>query len=237
MEWTVLHDVMLAREILVTEPFRFKKGTVERGKAWGKVADNLNSANSEGTKFKVSMRSVRDRFNLIQGKWKKLNGEDERSSGTAVVPTELDYLLEEITEKEREALVNQDEKVGKMESERAKAEEARRKAMERMGETRKRKEMEGAKEDERETKKRSRGSGSETILFLRERYQQERELRESELALKQQQAAEASRKDAEMQKTMRDMMALMAQNQAAILQQQQQQGQALLAILAQLAKK
>ena len=38
MEWTEKHDVVLCREVLVVEPFKFKKGSVEKGKVWTEIA-------------------------------------------------------------------------------------------------------------------------------------------------------------------------------------------------------
>ena len=43
MAWSTDHDVLLCREILVTEPYRLKIGTLEREQAWDKVANALNS--------------------------------------------------------------------------------------------------------------------------------------------------------------------------------------------------
>ena len=34
MEWKEEHDVLLCHEILVSQPFKFKERTVERGKMW-----------------------------------------------------------------------------------------------------------------------------------------------------------------------------------------------------------
>ena len=95
MEWTERHDIILSREILISEPFTFKKGSVDKGKAWSTIADSLNS--SLDLIFKVSQRSVRERFALIQDKYRRKNSKDERSSGTSIVMTELDILIEEIT--------------------------------------------------------------------------------------------------------------------------------------------
>ena len=39
MEWTNNHDLALAREVLLLEPFRLKARTVERGKVWQTIAD------------------------------------------------------------------------------------------------------------------------------------------------------------------------------------------------------
>lgn len=60
MEWTERHGIYLCREIIVVDPFQFKKGTVDRGKLWTKITESLNSCKE--IKFKVGMRSVRERF-------------------------------------------------------------------------------------------------------------------------------------------------------------------------------
>lgn len=84
------------------------------------------------------------------------------------MPTELDYLIEEISEKEKVAIERGwDEKTAKIETDRAKAEEARKKAMERLGETRRRQREEQEDETSNDgSRKRSRGSGTETIAYL-----------------------------------------------------------------------
>ena len=42
MTWTPAHDVLLCREILEEEPFKFKHGSQERGQHWDKIATSLN---------------------------------------------------------------------------------------------------------------------------------------------------------------------------------------------------
>ena len=79
MEWSESHDLALCGEVLVLEPFMYPKRSKERGEIWGRIADNLNSLSSP--KFKVSKRSVRDRFTLLQTKYKEKVREGERASG------------------------------------------------------------------------------------------------------------------------------------------------------------
>ena len=43
MVWTIDHDVLLIREILVLRPFAFKFGSREREQAWDKIAETLNT--------------------------------------------------------------------------------------------------------------------------------------------------------------------------------------------------
>ena len=42
MEWTEEHDNHLCQEILVLEPFKYKKGSISGGQIWEKIANNLN---------------------------------------------------------------------------------------------------------------------------------------------------------------------------------------------------
>lgn len=88
---------------------------------------------------------MRDRFTLIQVKYKARNNKDEKSSGTSIKTTELDDLIEEITEKERAAEEDRgsDENMKTLETDRAKAEEAKKRAMERVSQTTRRLDEEG----------------------------------------------------------------------------------------------
>ena len=98
MEWSEAHDILLCREIRFKEPYQHRKGSSDRGKVWSEIAESLNGS-AEPT-FKVTQRSVRERYNLLQAKYKKKMAAEESSTGTSPVPTEVDILLEEITEKE-----------------------------------------------------------------------------------------------------------------------------------------
>ena len=44
MEWSEDQNLALVRGVLITEPYRFKARTTERGKVWQQIADNLNYA-------------------------------------------------------------------------------------------------------------------------------------------------------------------------------------------------
>ena len=80
-------------------------------------------------------RAVRDRWNLLQGKYKRKRREEEGASGIEVEePTQKDILIEELSELEDAAIQsvatkNQDKKA---------AEDTRNKALERLAETKKR---------------------------------------------------------------------------------------------------
>ena len=70
MKWSEEYDLMLCREVLVLEPWKFPKQTKERRDVWGEVALDLNGTSSP--KFKVSKRSARDRLTLFVGADAKL---------------------------------------------------------------------------------------------------------------------------------------------------------------------
>ena len=81
MEWTRQHDVVFCREILATDPFQAKRKTTHRAKLWEKVAENLEK--NDHIKFKVSVRSVRDRYSRISQKSKKKARDELKSTGTS----------------------------------------------------------------------------------------------------------------------------------------------------------
>ncbi|KAK2556497.1 hypothetical protein P5673_021391, partial [Acropora cervicornis] len=130
------HDILFCRELLVTQPYVHKVRSIERAKAWEQIASNLNSI--QAPKFRVTTRSLRDRYtHLTTRKAEQLRDED-RASGTEVTPTELDMLLEEILEKENTAkaeIESEDTKKRKAEQDKASADSIRRLAMERMSQT------------------------------------------------------------------------------------------------------
>ena len=57
MEWIAEHDVTLGHEILLVNPFKKRKGSVEWGTAWKQIASNLNA--SSNMKFAVSQKPFR----------------------------------------------------------------------------------------------------------------------------------------------------------------------------------
>ena len=92
-------------------------------------------------KSNLSQRAVRERFNLIQGRFKENEKTELAASGISVPEQhELDVLLEDIAERERDAIAEASEKKGQ---EKATAEDIRNQALERMGQTKKRKSEDG----------------------------------------------------------------------------------------------
>ena len=85
MEWTDLHDIFLLREI-ISDLLSYKKGSVQRGEKWEEIADKLNQFHDPRFSLK-DKRAVRDRWALLQKKYKNKIREEEAASG--ISPDEL----------------------------------------------------------------------------------------------------------------------------------------------------
>ena len=94
MEWMEDHDPCLSQEILSLEPFTAKKGSIARGNIWDQIANNLNSL--EIPRFRVSKRSVRERYTLLIEKLKKKLKEEEKASGIETSMSDVEKALEEM---------------------------------------------------------------------------------------------------------------------------------------------
>ena len=212
MQWTREHDILLCREVLALEIYKYKKGTNEAGRLWDEIAKNLGGCQTVRFKSNLSQRAVRKRFNLIQGRFKENEKTELAASGISVPEQdELDLLLEDIAERERDGIAKASEKKGQ---EKATAEDIRNKALERMGQTKKRKSEDGQEPKERK----SRRSSTEALQFMQEKAKSGRE---EELMIRK---LEEETKAAQFQAMFtqpQSVLEAMAQQQA----QQQQQNQ------------
>ena len=240
---------MLCREVLALEPFKYPKQSKERGEIWGEVAVSLNGTSSP--KFKVSKRSVRDRLTLLVAKYKEKTRKEEQGSGIECDDeTELEMALSDIIEKEQAADLERKENSNtltkKNENDKASAEESRLKAMERLGQTKKRN---ADASSDQATPPKSRKSTTEAVQILKEKFENEKEIRKEEMEMKKK---EQENKAAQHQMLMdqqkqnqqqyQDVLNIMndqqqrqeqqMQNfQMLFLQQQQQQSQILMGLL------
>ena len=76
MIWNKEKDVLFFREMVVVEPYKHKEKSGERGQAWQDLADHLN----ELAGFTVSARVARERFKLLQTKFKKKERQEHTTS-------------------------------------------------------------------------------------------------------------------------------------------------------------
>ena len=179
MVWNVQKDVVLCREILLMEPYKFKVRSRDRRKIWKDIAEHLNSSSTEELFFRVDMRAVRERPDVLIKNFQNKLKEQTKASGINPVPTELDNALESIIERmhvcEEEILQAEKETETTDVQDKTTAEDLRKRALETFQETRVRKKQE---EEEGETSiKRRRSRELETLDFLRQKSEDEQKLR------------------------------------------------------------
>ena len=127
MEWTDDHDILRLREMIASELFQFKKGSPDRGKIWESIQERLNKL--DNPKFMIKeKRGIRDRWNLLQAKFKHMQREELQASGIDCELSEKDALIEELSEQEDSFSA----KGKKKSDDKEEAEEIRNEAMERM---------------------------------------------------------------------------------------------------------
>ena len=100
MRWTKDHDLILLKKILLFEPYSQKRGSPEHGRVWEQIAESLNGQREDKILFKVSQRSVRDRFNVLKNNFTKRQREEECASGVSPEIFEVDECLEDIHNRE-----------------------------------------------------------------------------------------------------------------------------------------
>ena len=238
MQWTREHDILLCREVLALEIYKYKKGTNEAGRLWNEIAKNLGGCQTVRFKSNLSQRAVRERFNLIQGRFKENEKTELAASGISVPEQdELDLLLEDIAERERDGIAKASEKKGQ---EKATAEDIRNQALERMGQTKKRKSEDGQEPKERK----SRRSSTEALQFMQEKAKSDMALREEELMIRKLEEETKAAQFQAMFTQQQSVLQAMAQQQAQQQQQNQhmqmlmaQQSQAMMSVLEKLLQK
>ena len=229
MVWTDVKDELPCREILLCEPYKFKARTKERGNVWKIIANNLNIMADEN--FAVDQRAVRERFSLIAEDFEKKIKEQEKASGIA--PPELSKLeqaLEEIISRMKEAQHEADANDSKIGDEKRKAEDVRQKALETFAQTKKRKSL-GLDDDETLTSsKRSRSAGTDTLIYLREKSENDQRLKEEELELKKRKQELLEDQQKAQIDQQKDFMNTVRES----MRQQQQQTQQMMVLMAQM---
>jgi hypothetical protein len=178
MKWTDQHDLELVKEILAERPFDHPKGSRQIGLVWQKIVDNLNGRADIVFNLK-DIRAVRDRYNLLERKFKKKEREEINASGIGTYESsELDDAIEEASAL-FESLGEEREK-GKSakEEDRIQAEDVRLVALETARETAKRKAT--SVNDSFKAKK------TAIVEFLRDKSNQEIEFKKEELEVRKQ---------------------------------------------------
>ena len=246
MVWTEVHDELLCREIIGVDVFTgTKKGTTKRSAKWAEVVENLTDV--EAVHFKVDNRAVRDRYNLLSCNLRRKLKKEVKESGIAVQMSGVERALEELIEKEDTSEeLRQEGKGNKLvaEHDRERAEDMKKKAMERLGETQKRKSGESSGNSSIRGKK-TRRSGGETMVYLKEKQEKMLEMENRKLELQERSMEEASKRHTEMmtamqqqqQQQMDSFQMMMMQQQQQMQMQQAQQNELMLKLFGMISNK
>jgi hypothetical protein len=223
MIWTELHDEMLCREIIGVDVFSgTKKGTLKRSAKWTQVVENLT--NVEGVHFKVDNRAVRDRYHLLSTNLRRKLKREEKESGIAPEMSEVEKALEALIEKEDAAEeLRQEGKSRKVtiEADRMNAEDIRKKAMENLGETQKRKSVESGVTPA----KKKRSNGSDTVNYLREKHEKMLEVEKKKLTMEEKRMEAASKRHDKLMTTLQQQQQQQTETFQVMMMQQQRQMQ------------
>ena len=144
MKLTKDHDIIFLRELLLIEPWNYMYGSNKKGNCWKRISESFNQL--KDISFKVTQRSVQDRYLTLEKTYKKQKREEDKQSGINPEETEVDFALADIIERFEEAQkthqgVSEKQKK-KTEQDAAKAEDMRRKSLETFGEIMKQKSIE-----------------------------------------------------------------------------------------------
>ena len=195
MEWTEQHDNILCQEILVLESFKAKKGSIARGQIWVNIANNLNSL--QHPQFRVTKRSVRERYTLLSDKFRAKMRDEEKASGIDTDLSDVEKALEGIVEKE--AVVEETAQNDKKKVDSAKAAEMRYRALENLGGTQKR-QRKGEVENETVARTKRRRSVNDTVAYLREKNDLMQKWKREEMQLQKQRLGAESKKEEQFKK-------------------------------------
>ena len=138
MTCTEEQDLLLYREILISQPYKFAFGSQERGYCWSEVAKRLNKC--EQPKFTTDQRVIRERYAKIEKNFKSRMAKEERESGISTEESELDQEIQDIIGMAEAAEIAQKaaENKSSREKDEMTAEDVRKRCMERLSETQER---------------------------------------------------------------------------------------------------
>ena len=186
------------------------------------MVENLTDV--EAVHFKVDNRAVRDRYNLLSCNLRRKLIKEVKESGIAVEMSGVERALEELIEKEDASEELRQEGKGNNEHDRERAEDMKKKAMARLGETQKRKSGESSGNINTRGKK-TRRSGGETMVYLKEKQEKMLEMENRKLELQELSMEETSKRHTEMMAAMQHQQQQQMDSFQMMMKQQQQQMQ------------
>ena len=233
MVWSKAKDLQLLKQIAAEGVLTHKQRSKERGTKWQKLADNI----SVSVGHDITSRAARDRYNMVAKKYRARMAREERATGEGGEElTEDESLLEELIDMEDETekqMENENEAKNKrIDQERVQALKMRERAMERLGQTRKRV---GEASGNGKPAQRRRRSG-DMMEWLQERVElekEEKELKHAEKKAQRMQHAEMMQIMQQSQQQFSMQIKLSEQHLQQQMQQQQHMQQQLMALMQQ----
>ena len=181
MKWSLKHDTIFGRELLSWELWKYRSDTREQRNCFEEKSKILN--NIKEPQFCVSQKSLRDRLKILERDCKARKREAERGSGISPEYREIDQIMEDYLERRDEEEAKQGkestEDRNKEYQEKASGQEMRERAMERLGQTKKR--------NGNDEPRKKRHKSNETLDYLREEAERECKIRQDELEMKKKQ--------------------------------------------------
>ena len=204
MRWTAEHDVCLMREFFLFEPWNFRAGSVERGKCWEAIAEQLNMLLH--VHFNVCQRSVRERYQVLEKRFKAKERTEQAGSGLEILEeSEVDEGMREIIDKFKEKYEVDEKKKKKEEEDREKAIEMRKRSLETLSETTNR-------SDESSSSGTKKGrTGSDLFQYLESKNQKADKLKVDELKLRREKMESRNRMVDAMMRQQEEQMRMFAQ--------------------------
>ena len=88
MKWTKEHDVLLGKEVMLFELWKYKLGSCERGNCLDRIAESLNQLQEPF--FNVSQKSISDRLKLPERDFKRKDRFERNASGISPEKSEIE---------------------------------------------------------------------------------------------------------------------------------------------------
>ena len=196
----------------------------------------------------MEQRSVRDRLKKLIKQFRRKENDERRASGISPELTELDTLLEEISEQEEAsetlAADTVERKKRCLEEDQMAGQEMRKRAMETLSETQKR----NPKIDQNGPKREDRKGGDTALAFLAEKAGKRKRTEGREQQIREGALGNGKEKTDKFMQQQNDMLTAILEvqrqqnnqvqaSQMLLMQQQRQQGQALIALLSKIVDK
>ena len=101
MKWTKEHDVLLGKEVMLFELWKYKLGSRERGNCLDRIAESLNQLQEPF--FNVSQKSIRDRLKILERNFKRKDRFERNASRLfRQRRSEIDVIMEDYLERKEE---------------------------------------------------------------------------------------------------------------------------------------